>query len=157
MELITAIDIEFEVELILNHSRPLRNIVVRWLDFPAIDFGLTSDSTIGNCAIEALDIPPRILDKNGYPRLDLLNFRLRNRSECLQFQCGQKVLVKNIRIKNLPLLTEFYSSFHVFRPHADICISFFLCAFSARRYANAPTLRERLRRMREISKCGSFT
>ena len=104
MELITAIEVK--VKLVLNHSRPLRNLVVIQLDFPNISFELTSDSTIGNCAIEKLDIPPRMLDRNGEPRLDLLNFRLRNRSECLQFQCGQKVLVKKIRMKNLPLLSE---------------------------------------------------
>ncbi|BAY66125.1 hypothetical protein NIES22_62380 [Calothrix brevissima NIES-22] len=108
MELITAIEVE--VELVLNHSRPLRNIVVRLvrrLDFPNISFELTSDSTIANCAIESLDISPRMLDKNGCPRLDLLNFRLRNRSECLEFKCGQQVLVKKIRMKYCPLLSEF--------------------------------------------------
>ncbi|OUL27347.1 hypothetical protein BV378_12105 [Nostoc sp. RF31YmG] len=103
MELITAIEVE--VELILNYSRILKNIVVKRLDFPTISFELTSDSTIGNCAIEALDIPPRMLDSNGHPRLDLLNFRLRSRSECLQFQCGQTVLVEKIHIKNLPLIS----------------------------------------------------
>ncbi|WP_218776812.1 hypothetical protein [Nostoc sp. T09] len=94
-----------EVELILKYSRSLRNIVVKRLDSPTISFELTSDSTIGNCAIEVLDTLPRILDKDGYPRLDLLNFRLRNRTECLQVQSGQKVLVEKIRIKNLPLLS----------------------------------------------------
>ncbi|MEH2176602.1 hypothetical protein [Nostoc sp.] len=94
MEFITAIEVE--VELLIHHSRRLRNIVVKHLELPGFSFRVTPDSTIGGCPIEALDIPPRASHSDGSPRYDLLNFRLRTKLDCSHFQRGQKVLVDRI-------------------------------------------------------------
>ncbi|MCF2149414.1 hypothetical protein IQ276_023880 [Desmonostoc muscorum LEGE 12446] len=94
MEFLTAIEVE--VELVINHSRHLRNIVVKRLELPDLSFRVTPDSRIGGCAIEVLDIPPRASHPDGSPRYDLLNFRLRTKLDSYHFQRGQKVLVDRI-------------------------------------------------------------
>ncbi|MEH1891203.1 MAG: hypothetical protein V7K92_17710 [Nostoc sp.] len=94
MEFLTAIEVE--VELVIHHSRHLRNIVVKRLELPDFSFRVTPDSTIGGCPIEALDMPPRASHPDGSPRYDLLNFRLRTKLDCSHFQHGQKVLVDRI-------------------------------------------------------------
>jgi hypothetical protein len=94
MELLAAIEVE--VELVIQHSRNLRNIVVKHLELPGLNFRVTPDSTIGGCPIEALDIPPRASHPNGEPRYDLLNFRLKTKLDCSNFHPGQKVLVEKL-------------------------------------------------------------
>ncbi|MGJ5629415.1 hypothetical protein [Nostoc sp. CALU 1950] len=94
MEFPTAIEVE--VELVIDNSRHLRNIVVKHLELSGFSFRVTPDSTIGGCPIEAIDIPPRASHADGSPRYDLLNFRLRTKLDCSHFQRGQKVLVDSI-------------------------------------------------------------
>ncbi|MCC5650370.1 hypothetical protein LC609_11065 [Nostoc sp. XA013] len=94
MEFLTAIEVE--VELVIHHSRHLRNIVVKHLELQDFSFRVTPDSTIDGCSIEALDIPPRASHPDGLPRYDLWNFRLRNKLDCSHFQRRQKVLVDRI-------------------------------------------------------------
>ncbi|MEH1940137.1 MAG: hypothetical protein V7L01_07970 [Nostoc sp.] len=94
MEFLTAIEVE--IELVIHHSRRLRNIVVKRLELPGLSFRVTPDSTIGGCPIEALDISPKASHPDGSPRYDLLNFRLRTKLDCSYFQRGQKVLVDRI-------------------------------------------------------------
>lgn len=97
MELLAAIEVE--VELVIDHSRYLRNIVVKRLELPGLSFKLTPDSTIGGFPIEALDIPPRMCHPDGSPRYDLLNFRLRTKLNCSHFYCGQRVLVEKLQLE----------------------------------------------------------
>lgn len=94
MELLAAIEVE--VEIVIQHSRRLRNIVVKRLELPGLSFRITPDSTISGCPIEALDIPPRAIHSNGEPRYDLLNFRLKTKLDCSHFHRGQKVLVEKL-------------------------------------------------------------
>lgn len=94
MELLAAIEVE--VEIVIQHSRRLRNIVVKRLELPGLSFRITPDSTIGGCPIEALDIPPRASHPDGEPRYDLLNFRLKTKLDCSHFYRGQKVLVEKL-------------------------------------------------------------
>lgn len=94
MELLAAIEVE--VELVIQHSRHLRNILVKHLELPSLNFTVTPDSTIGGCPIEALDIPPRASNLNGEPRYDLLNFRLKTKLDCSHFHRGQKILVEKL-------------------------------------------------------------
>ncbi|MEH2164869.1 MAG: hypothetical protein V7K38_28400 [Nostoc sp.] len=97
MELLTAIEVE--VELVIHHSRRLRNIVVKRLEVPGLSFRITPDSTIGGYPIEALDIPPRANHPDGKPRYDLLNFRLKTKLDCFNFHRGQKVLVEKVLLE----------------------------------------------------------
>ncbi|BAY15779.1 hypothetical protein NIES21_15980 [Anabaenopsis circularis NIES-21] len=90
-------DIEVEVEFVIQHSRNLRNIVVKHFELPGVNFRVTPDSTIGGCSIEALDIPPRANHPDGKPRYDLLNFRLTTKLDCSNFKSGQKVLVEKLQ------------------------------------------------------------
>ena len=76
----------------------MRQIVVRPLHEVFPNFEVTSETTISGCPVEALDLPPRACHPDGSPRLDLLNFRLRTRTDCLHFQRGSRVTVEKLRV-----------------------------------------------------------
>jgi len=84
--------IEVEVEFVMDSPDPMRHVIARPVHKPVPDFAVAPETTIGGCPVEALDLPPRALHRDGTPRLDLLCFRLRTRTDCPKLQRGQRVL-----------------------------------------------------------------
>ncbi|MCW1926288.1 hypothetical protein OKA05_27285 [Luteolibacter arcticus] len=90
-------EVEVEVVFVLNDGRSLRHVVVRPLQ-PIPNFTITDRTTLDGLPITAIEMPPRALHPDGSPRMDLLNFRLRNRPDCSRFQPGQRALLKGIQL-----------------------------------------------------------
>ena len=76
----------------------MRHIIVHSLQLPIPNFAITPETTIDGIPVEALELSPRACRPDGSPRFDLLNFRLRTRSDCPRFRRGQKVTVENIQL-----------------------------------------------------------
>ncbi len=93
----TPSSIEVEVVAVLDTPRPHRHVITRSLQWPIPNFAVTASTTIGGVPVEALDMPPRACHPDGSPRFDILNFRLRTRTDCSRFQHGQRVLVESIQ------------------------------------------------------------
>ena len=90
--------IEVEVEAVMDSPRPMRHVIARSLQLPIPNFAVTPSTTIAGTPVEALDLPPRACHPDGSPRLDLLSFRLRTRTDCSRFHRGQRVSVENIQL-----------------------------------------------------------
>jgi hypothetical protein len=90
--------IEVHVEFVFGDTQSSGHVITRCLELPGSAFQLTPESIIGGCPIQSLELPPRALHPGDSPRLDLLGFRLRIRSDCARFHRGQRVVVERIRI-----------------------------------------------------------
>ncbi len=92
--------IEVEIEFVFDDTKFSGHVIARRLELPGPAFRVTSESTIGGCPIKSLELPPRAVQPDGSPRLDLLGFHLANRSDCARLSRGQRVVVERLLFIN---------------------------------------------------------
>ncbi len=82
----------FDIEHVFTTKtkRPKPIVLARLLDVRS-DFYLTDDSRLGDIEITKNFTIPRIIDKEGNPRLDIFAFEIKYRNDIDKFQKGQIV------------------------------------------------------------------
>jgi hypothetical protein len=89
------VNFKFKIELIIDVP-PTRAVVGKIVDEVGSNWSVGEFSKLDGKEIHALTFPPRALNSDGSPRLDLVAFQMKARNEIKSLSIGQVVLVENL-------------------------------------------------------------